>query len=338
MLATGFHDAFETGWNFENLLLSIAGILAAGLGISLITGSWIPLLIAGISSIILAITVAYGEGEALIDGIKEILSGFIDFFVGVFTGDFERAVEGIGKIFEGIKTVINAILDAIKNMLNSFLDWVDEKTNGKLSGLISAIKFAINGAISWIKTSISGLVDSLKTILTGITDFLLGVFTGNWDQAWKGLGNVFVGIINALITAVESFINFFVTGINTVINALNTLSFDVPDWVPGIGGKTWGFNIPSVPPVEFGRIPALARGAVIPPNREFLAVLGDQKSGTNVEAPLSTIEQAVTNVMNRMGYGGGQVIENVVLLDGEVIFRNQKKVAKRHGISFVDGR
>ena len=84
-------------------------------------------------------------------------------------------------------------------------------------------------------------------------------------------------------------------------------------------------------------IPYLAQGAVIPPNREFLAVLGDQKQGTNIEAPLSTIEQALENVMNRRGYGGEQIIENVLMLDGEVIYRNQKKVSRRHGISLVEG-
>lgn len=55
-------------------------------------------------------------------------------------------------------------------------------------------------------------------------------------------------------------------------------------------------------------IPGLATGAVIPPNREFLAVLGDQRSGTNIEAPLSTIEQAVENVLNRRGTGGGMTL------------------------------
>ena len=84
-------------------------------------------------------------------------------------------------------------------------------------------------------------------------------------------------------------------------------------------------------------IPALARGAVIPPNREFLAVLGDQKSGTNVEAPLDTIVQAVMMALARSGMNAdGQLIENVINLDGEVIYRNQKKVARRHGMSLTN--
>ena len=338
MLVTGFYDAYLNGWNLQNLLLSIAGILASGIGISLLTSSWIPLLISGITSIVLAITTAYGQGEELIAGIKDILSGFIDFFVGVFTGDFEQAVQGITKIFEGIKGVISAVLEALRSMFDSFLDWLDEKTGGKISGIVEFVRSTLNGAIDWIKSSISGLVDSLKTILSGITEFLSGVFTGDWDEAWRGLCNTFIGLITGLIAAVESFINFFVEGINTVISAINTLSFDVPDWVPGIGGQTWGFNIPKVPSLEFGRIPELARGAAIPPNREFLAVLGDQKQGTNIETPLSTMMQAFRTALAEDRYSGGQVIENVVMLDGEIIYRNQKNVARRHGVSLVDGR
>lgn len=84
-------------------------------------------------------------------------------------------------------------------------------------------------------------------------------------------------------------------------------------------------------------LPALATGAVIPPNREFLAVLDNQKSGTNIEAPLATIVQAVMMALAKSGYGGKeQVIENVLQLDGEVIYRNQKKVSRRHGVHLVE--
>ena len=79
--------------------------------------------------------------------------------------------------------------------------------------------------------------------------------------------------------------------IRAIVNALNSLSFTVPSWVPGIGGNSLGFNLTAP------QIPYLAQGAVIPPNREFMAVLGDQSHGTNVEAPLATIQQAVAAVM-----------------------------------------
>lgn len=115
MLVTAFHDASENGWDFYNLMLSIAGILATGIGIAILTGSWIPLLIAAIASLLLAFTVATGHGKELIDGIKLILQGFIDFFKGVFTGDLETALNGVGEIFDGLKKVIGSIIDGIKD-------------------------------------------------------------------------------------------------------------------------------------------------------------------------------------------------------------------------------
>ena len=117
-------------------------------------------------------------------------------------------------------------------------------------------------------------------------------------------------IINSIIGGVEWMANKVISGINSVINAMNRVSFTMPDW---LGGKTFGFNIKTLGSIS---IPRLATGAVIPPNREFLAVLGDQKSGTNVEAPLSTIEQAVENVLRRRGgYGDGEM---TLVLDGDL--------------------
>ena len=114
-----------------------------------------------------------------------------------------------------------------------------------------------------------------------------------WTDLAKKCGN---GLIAGFEGAINGIISMFESMINWVVKGLNKISFDVPAWVPGIGGKKFGFNIPTV---KFNRvsIPRLAQGAVIPPNREFLAVLGDQKHGTNIEAPLATIQEAVALVM-----------------------------------------
>ena len=82
----------------------------------------------------------------------------------------------------------------------------------------------------------------------------------------------------------------------------------MPDWVPELGGQTFGFDLTHV---SIPQIPYLAQGAVIPPNREFLAVLGDQSSGTNVEAPLSTIQQAVAAVMQDYQDGNLAALEQI---------------------------
>lgn len=100
----------------------------------------------------------------------------------------------------------------------------------------------------------------------------------------KNAVNSIIGYINGLISGITN-------GINSAISAMNQLHFDVPDWVPIVGGKSLGFNIPSITTAQ---IPLLANGAVIPPGREFLAMLGDQRNGNNLEAPESLLRQIVS--------------------------------------------
>ena len=297
MLVTGFHDAMKNGWNLENVLLSISGILATGLGIALLTGSWIPLLIAAIASILLALTVATGHGEELLDGIREVIEGFKDFFVGVFTGDMEKAIGGIGKILEGLKKTVFAVIDGVKDTFLSFLNWLDEKTGGKFHGIIETAKGFITAFYDNMKTTLGGWIDGIKTVFRGLITFLTGVFTNDWDMAWEGVKDIFKGMWNATVSLLEGAVNLIIRGLNWLISQMNKIRFDVPDWVPVVGGKSMGINIPSISPVQ---IPRLAQGAVIPPNREFMAVLGDQRSGYNIEAPEDLIRKIV-----REESGGG---------------------------------
>ena len=302
MLVTGFHDAMENGWSLQNALLSIAGIIATGLGISLLTGSWIPLLIAGIAAVLLALTIATGHGEELLDGIREVIEGFKDFFVGVFTGDMEKAVDGIGKIFDGLKKTVFAVIDGIKDSFLSFLNWLDEKTGGKFHGIIETAKGFITAFYDNMKETLGGWVDGIKTVFQGLITFLTGVFTNDWDMAWEGVKNIFKGVWNANISLLEGAVNLIIRGLNWLISQMNKIHFDVPEWVPLVGGKSFGINIP---PISETQIPRLAQGAVIPPNREFMAVLGDQRNGTNLEAPENLIRKIVRE---ESGGGNGQVV------------------------------
>ena len=140
MLVTGFHDAYKSGWDLTNLLTSVSGILAAGLGIAVLTGSWIPLLVAGIASLLLAFTVATGNGEELLAGLKTSFEGFADFFKGIFTGDIKKAIGGIEKIFDGLGKSIDAVIEGVRDTFHSFFDWLDEKTGGKFKGIIDFMR------------------------------------------------------------------------------------------------------------------------------------------------------------------------------------------------------
>jgi|GEM_PF-3682715 len=136
-----------------------------------------------------------------------------------------------------------------------------------------------------ITGNLGEMIDHLRQIFSGLTDFLGGVFTGDWERAWNGIRNIFSGVFNGIATLLESTINFAIRGINLLVRAANI--------IPGV-------NIPPVPDMQLPRIPQLAQGAVIEPNSPFLAILGDQRRGTNIEAPLSTIEAAVESVIRDM--------------------------------------
>ncbi len=179
MLVAGFRDAIQNGWNLENVLLSVSGILAAGLGIALITGSWIPALIAAIAALLLAITVATGRGEELLNGVRKVMEGFVNFFTGIFSGDIEKAIGGIEKMFDGLKMAIFAVIDGVKDSFLSFLTWLDEKTGGRIHGIIEFAKGFITGFYDTVKNTLGGILDAAKQIFTGVTQFISGVFTND---------------------------------------------------------------------------------------------------------------------------------------------------------------
>lgn len=243
-LIAGFQDAEKNGLNFHNTLTIIAGLLSSGLGISLLTGKWFPLVLAGIASVLLAIAVFTGNGEELMEGLRKVFGGFKDFISGVFSGDMEKAMEGLKQMWEGLKIAAKAILDSIKELWSKFSAWMDEKTNG------------------WFSKLCRGIVEGLY-----------------------------------------SFINLIIRGLNKLIDGLNKINISFPDWIPIIGGKRFAPNIKRLTEIP---IPALATGAVVPPNREFLAMLGDNKTETEVVSPLSTMKQAMLEALRESGgYGGG---------------------------------
>lgn len=143
-------------------------------------------------------------------------------------------------------------------------------------------------AANWdlIKEKIKGAWESIKQYWDA---HIKPVFTKAW---WK---DKFDSIYQGLKDRLNAIIEIAERAANSIIDKLNSMSFDVPDWVIGIGGKHFGFNIPRA------TIPRLAQGAVIPPNREFMALLGDQKHGTNIETPLDTMIQAFTEALDNRG-------------------------------------
>ena len=176
------------------------------------------------------------------------------------------------------------------------------------------------------------MTDKIKEIWEAIKDYWNTNIAKYFTAAWWG--KLFAEMCNGAISIFEKFLNFITSGIRGILNSLSKLT--------NAAGQALGLNIsiPQIEEISLPRldVPGLAEGAVIPPNREFLAVLGDQKSGTNIEAPLSTIKQAVSEVMASMGGSGGS--QTVVLeLDGRELgrtnIRQNSREFSRTGVSLL---
>ena len=244
-------------------------------------------------------------------------------------------------IVENILPILAPIVGGIINMALNLVGIVTQVAAGILKVLGKIITF-LTGAFKsdWVKAfgiigmymegfakDISNFVKGIKQIFHGIIDFFNGVFYGDWRRAWNGIKNIFAGIWNAMAAAVKSPINLIISFMNAMLrgfqrmqngfaSAMNHMNIRLPKWLQKFTGwSSVGFNIGYWSP---SYIPYLAKGAVIPPNKEFMAVLGDQKNGNNIEAPESLIRQIV-----REESGGGQKqrIEIPVYLKGKQIYK-----------------
>jgi hypothetical protein len=182
------------------------------------------------------------------------------------------------------------------------------------------IVLAWTNASVWFQTTV---IDPIKAAFKTVTDWL----GATWNSTFTGIKDFVKGTVNTIIGFINSMISAVVGGINAAISALNSLSITIPDWVPLIGGNQWGIHIN---PVSAPQIPYLATGAVIPPNAAFLAVVGDQRSGTNIEAPEALIRRIVREETQGMNGGnitvtfGGTMGELIRLMNPQIIKENNR--------------
>lgn len=228
----------------------------------------------------------------MLTGIKDIVQGTLGLISGILIGDLEKMKQSVIQMLTGVKTFVFGIFDWFKLGLTSLLDWLDGKTNGRFHEIIELAK-----------TYVSNVIDGVKQIFGGFIDFLTGVFTLDWEKAWEGIKEIFRGICNTIVGVFEATVNLIIKGINWLISKLNSL---LENSLLAKGLDLIGIEFRGIPQIPEVHIPRLAQGAVIPPNREFMAVLGDQKQGTNIEAPADLIRQIVREEINN--FGGGEDI------------------------------
>lgn len=255
-------------WILEILAPAFTDTFAAGL--ELVTALLEPL-VAGI--------------RILWEALKPVVA-FIGEQVITALQNWKRHFELLAQVFREKNPVIVGIFQNISQMVTQM--WA------VVSPVLTAFGNHFNQVFGGVSQTVGVAVGYMLDMLLGLTGFLSGTFTGNWQKAWEGVKLFLKSAVNGVITLLNSLVSRLASALNAVVRTANKLSFTVPSWVPSIGGKHFGVNLPYVTAPS---IPYLAKGAVLPAGKPFLAMVGDQKHGTNIEAPLSTIQEAVAMVM-----------------------------------------
>lgn len=286
-------------------------------------------------------------GAPIFDQIKAAISNTTSVFVNIWNTILKPVLTTLGNTFTELWTL------HLKPLLDNFLNFVGTLIEGALriynefilplvdwfvntfGPPISAAFQVIIGIFGQVVGAIADGVSQILQWLTSIIEFVVNVFTIDWNEAWDSISEAFSNIWNGFVQTIKDALNIGISLVNKFIDWINEhLVIRIPKvTIPFLG--TFGGQ--EIRPFTIPNIPYLAQGAVIPPNREFLAVLGDQKQGTNIEAPLSTIEKAVENVLNRRGYGGQQTV--ILQLDreqlGKVVYELNKAETRRIGVNLA---
>lgn len=267
--------------------------------------------------------------------IGAVISGLKDGLEWMWETILQPLADEIGDKIVNTLDLVSGFLDRIGNN-EKFMSYM--KTLGEVVGVVIAgftawavISGVVTRAISLLSAALNFLAANPIVLVIGLIALLVAGFI----EAYK-TSETFRDKINSVVNAVLGFFEGLANGVidawNAIKHAMNTLHFDIPDWVPGIGGKSFGFNFSDTAHVS---LPRLAKGAVIPPNKEFLAMLGDQTRGRNIETPeglLREIVQEETGTQEINIVANGSLSQFIKLLRFEL-----QKEDKRVGSNLVVG-
>lgn len=314
----GYMQIFSDGfvWRCEIITAAITGVVLPALEV--LRDVWMDAM-----GSITAVWAQYGQ--PLVDGfvqlfnnIREVVTSvwqtviipFLAYCIVKFQELWSNSLSPLWQNLLGMFADIGMyMLTGWNEILLPFITWIV----GTFGPFFTAAFQAAADKVVFFAGMIAGMMNVTITAIRGVLQFLTAVFQGEWGEAWQiakdtvtavwdGILKFIENTVNGIISLVNGMINAVVEGVNSVIRMINSLSFDIPAWVPVFGGESWSLNIPTF---SAPQIPYLAQGAVLPPNKPFLAMVGDQTSGTNVEAPLETIKQAVAEVL---GEGGWEIV------------------------------
>lgn len=142
------------------------------------------------------------------------------------------------KVSEVWTSIQTAVLTAVAALVSGF------QTNFPL----------LSAYLSGWWNSVSAAVENVKAIFSNLIQFVGNVFSGNWSAAWQNIVNIFANIFGAIVNLAKAPMNGVISAINYVLGKINAINIKIPDWVPGIGGNTFGFKIPQIPQLATGGI------------------------------------------------------------------------------------
>jgi translation initiation factor 2B subunit (eIF-2B alpha/beta/delta family) len=220
--------------------------------------------------------------------------------IALITNPVGIAVAAIGAIiaigvllyknWDVIKEKAKEVWDSIKNKFNEFKEWLGNIFLTDWSQKFGKLGDIMNGFFSFTK----GIWDGVKRIFGGIIDFVAGVFTGNWERAWNGVKDIFGGIMGGLGGLIKSPLNAVISLVNSAIGGINSISVDIPDWIPMFGGSHFGLSIP--------KIPMLAKGGLI--DSPTLAMIGEthkKEAVVPLEGDTKALSLIADKLMERLG-------------------------------------
>lgn len=178
---------------------------------------------------------------------------------------FSSAFNAVGKAVKTVATVIanifgkevsrtcstaSAVITAFKAAASAAFAFIASAIKMAMRIIVPVVKVAfgaIKGVISASINTITSVISGVATVFDGLITFISGVFTANWRQAWEGVKTIFKGAFESLAALCKAPINAVIGIINGAISAINKVNVTIPDWVPGMGGKSFGINIPTIP-------------------------------------------------------------------------------------------
>lgn len=317
---SSFVDMWKNGWSIVGEILKDLGIALVAVGaviLGVVTGpvaAIVAAVVAAVSTIIILVKEHWEDIKKVFGKVadwfsKNVIDPVKKFFKDLgekISGFFKNAWKNIKDVWKTVKKWFSTtVVEPIKTLFSGLKD----KVIGFFKDPIKSIHDKWSKLHTWFTIHVT---DKITDIFETATDKIKGFFEGLWTGIKDGAKAAFNWVIGKL----EGLINGIFSGINSVIGGLNKV-------IKGAGkvvGKDWS----GIGKLGKVKLPRLAQGGVIPPNKEFLAVLGDQKRGTNIEAPLDTIKQGVKEVLAEMGgTGGTQMPESI-----KVYLSNNRAIAE----------